>query len=297
MNKVFEEKASKRNNTEISVFCIEMERTNVISGLIPHYHDYIEILYAEDCELSVWINDEELPFSSGELIIINSREAHEVYAKKNNRGKYLVIKFSPEILHFGAKAFEETKYLLPIFGKGLSSHRKLSASDTECVGIRSAIEDIFSEWRGDEFGFELALRGKLLSLFSKIVRVWNKNGGDTLFSNLDETAKTIYAAGIYCAENFTTVTEELIAERFAMSYSYFSRSFKRIMKKSFTAYINDLKIDFARNLLLTTNLSVTEIAQEAGFSTASHFIASFKKKTGLSPLSYRKKLVFEKQRA
>lgn len=296
MNTAFEEKISKRNNTETSVFCIEMERSEVLSDLIPHYHDYIEILYAEDCNLSVWINDTEFPFSTGELIIINSREAHEVYAKEKNRGKYRVIKFSPEILRFGGKAFEETKYILPLFRKGLSSHRKLSAEDTELAGIKRAIDDIFSEWRGDEFGFELALLGEIISLFSKIVRVWKKSGEDRLFSNVDETAKAIYAAAIYCTENFTSVTEEAIAERFAMSYSYFSRSFKRVMKKSFTAYINDLKIDFARNLLLTTNNSVTDIAQEAGFSTTSHFIASFKKKTGQSPLSYRKKLVSEKQR-
>lgn len=295
MNKIFEEKASRRNNTETSVFCIEMERTSAISGLIPHYHDYIEILYAKDCNLSVWINDEEIPFSSGELIIINSREAHEVYAKEKNQGKYLVIKFSPEILRFGGDASNDAKFILPLFRDDLSGIRKLSASDVAVVGIDTAIDSIFSEWRREAFGCELALRGEILSLFSKIARIWKKNDGEHLFSNLDETSKTIYAAGIYCTEHFATCTEEDVAERFAMSYSYFSRSFKRVMKKSFTAYINDLKIDFARNLLLTTNLSVTEIAQETGFSTASHFIASFKRKTGYSPLSYRKKLVFRRQ--
>ena len=296
MNKAYEEKTSRRNNEETSVFCIEMERSEEIPGLIPHYHDYIEILYAEDCDLSVWINDEEFSFSSGELIIINSREAHEVYTRKANRGKYLVIKFSPELLRFGGEAFKETKYTLPLLGNGFSLRRKISAADVNTFGIKSAIDDIFSEWRGDEFGFELALRGEILSLFSKIARAWRKIDGENLFSNLDETAKNIYSIAHYCTENFLSVTEEALAERFAMSYSYFSRSFKRVMKKSFTAYINDLKLDFARNLLLTTNLSVTEIAQESGFSTTSHFIASFKKKTSLSPLSYRKKLVSEKQR-
>lgn len=296
MNNVFEEKTSKRNNTETSVFCIEMERANAIHGLIPHYHNYIEILYAEDCSLSVWINDTEFLFSSGELIIINSREAHEVYAKEENRGKYLVIKFSPEILRFGGDTSYDTRFLLPLFRDDLSEIRKLSADDVFSFGIKNTIDDIFSEWKLDDFGSELALRGEILSLFSKIARVWKKNDGENLFSSLDETANTIYAACEYCAENFSTLCEEDVANHFAMSYSYFSRSFKRVMKKSFTSYINDLKIDFARNLLITTNHSVTDIAQEAGFSTSSHFIASFKKKTGLSPLSYRKKLISEKQK-
>lgn len=296
MKKAFEEKISRRNNAETSVFCIEMERGGEIPGLTPHYHNYIEILYAEDCSLSVWINDEELSFSTGELIIINSREAHEVYAKEKNRGKYLVIKFSPEILRFSGDTSYDTKFLLPLFRDDLSEIRKLSADDVFCFGIKNTIDDIFSEWKRDDFGCELALRGEILSLFSKIARVWKKNDGEKLFSTLDEAAKTIYAACEYCTENFASVCEEAVAERFAMSYSYFSRSFKRVMKKSFTSYINDLKIDFARNLLLTTNLSVTDIAQDAGFSTASHFIASFRNRTGFSPLAYRKKYVFEKQR-
>ena len=114
MNKIFEEKASKRNNTETSVFCIEMERSEVVSDLIPHYHDYIEILYAVDCNLSVWINDEEIPFSSGDLVLVNSHEAHEVYAKEENEGKYFVIKFSPGILRFDGQPAEESRYLLPL---------------------------------------------------------------------------------------------------------------------------------------------------------------------------------------
>jgi len=271
-----------------------MERPDAIPNLIPHYHDYIEILYAFDCSLSVWINDEELSFDSGELIIINSREAHEVYAKKKNRGRYLVIKFSPDILRFTGEASRETKYVLPLFRDDLSKIRKLTSADVAAARINSAIEDIFSEWHADDFGCELALRGAVLSLFSRIARAWMKNVGDALFSKTDETARTIYAAAEYCAKNFTSATEEEVADRFGMSYSHFSRSFKRVMNKSFTAHTNDLRIDFARNLLITTDLSITEIAQEAGFSTASHFIGNFKKKTGMSPLTYRKKLFSEK---
>ena len=143
MSIAFEEKTSKRNNTESSVFCIEMERTAPLSGVLPHYHDYIEILYAIDCDLSVWINDEEFSFSTGELIIINSREAHEVYAKEENRGKYFVIKFSPEILRFEGQPTDESRCLLPLLRSDLSNLRQLSDEETKSSKIRSIINNMY----------------------------------------------------------------------------------------------------------------------------------------------------------
>ncbi len=293
MSVAFEEKTSKRNNTEPSVFCIEMERTAPISGVLPHYHDYIEILYAIDCNLSVWINDDEFPFSTGELIVINSREAHEVYAKDENCGKYFVIKFSPEILRFEGQPTDESRCLIPLLQNDLSGLRRISAKEAKASKIKSIIENVAEEWNLNSFAGSYALRGEVLSLFTQIVRIWEKRCGDSLFVFPDEVSETIFAVTEYCSENFANITEKEVAKLFAMSYSYFSRTFKRVMNKSFTSYLTDLKLDFARNLLLTTNLSITQIAQEAGFSTTSHFISSFRKKTGFSPLAYKKKLLTE----
>lgn len=293
MGIAFEEKTSRRNDAEPSVFCIDIERNSPVPGIIPHYHNYIEILYAIDCNLSVWINDEEIPFSSGELILINSHEAHEVYAKEENGGKYFVIKFSPGILRFDGQPAEEAKYLLPLLRNDLSFLRKLSRDEVNSSSIVNIMKSINDEWNLYSFASSFALRGLVLSLFSQISRIWESRCDNSLFSNSDETTKTIYSVAEYCSENFANITEKEISEKFGLSYSYFARTFKKIMKKSFTSYITDLKIDFSRKLLLTTNLSITEIAQETGFSTTSHFISTFRKKTGSSPLAYKKKLFRE----
>ena len=73
-----------------------------------------------------------------------------------------------------------------------------------------------------------------------------------------------------------------------MSYSYFSRSFKSVMGKNFAKFLNEIKIDAAKRLLLTTNKTITEISMETGFSSSSHFISNFSKSVGITPLAYRK---------
>ena len=92
----------------------------------------------------------------------------------------------------------------------------------------------------------------------------------------------------FISENYMYVTENEVAEKCAMSYSYFSRTFKKVMKMSFSEYIMRVRIENSAAMLLTTKMSVTKIAQETGFSTASHFISNFKKRYGCSPLAYRK---------
>jgi YesN/AraC family two-component response regulator len=54
-------------------------------------------------------------------------------------------------------------------------------------------------------------------------------------------------------------------------------------------YLNRIKTDFARKLLMDNDLSVLEVCLDSGYNNLSHFNKQFKKNTGLSPSEYRKK--------
>lgn len=84
------------------------------------------------------------------------------------------------------------------------------------------------------------------------------------------------------------ITAESAAKICNMSYSYFSRFFKTVMKKTFNEYLNFIRIVEAEKLLLTTNLNITEIAHETGFSTSSYFIQQFKRHKKISPKQFKK---------
>lgn len=80
---------------------------------------------------------------------------------------------------------------------------------------------------------------------------------------------------------------EQVSEVIHISPSYFSRMFREISELSFPEYVNNLRLNYASELLKTKRLSVKEVAQKAGFSGTSYFSAQFKKKYGTSPSSYR----------
>ena len=81
-----------------------------------------------------------------------------------------------------------------------------------------------------------------------------------------------------------------VADECGLSYSYLSRVFKRVMKKSFSEYVNYIRITEAQRLLASTEKSITEIAQDVGFSTASYFIDTFKKQVHVTPSKFRSNL-------
>ena len=80
---------------------------------------------------------------------------------------------------------------------------------------------------------------------------------------------------------------DLLAE-VHMSKSYFLRLFRRYMGTTPYNYLVNFRITQAKELLVLTDHSISEIAQEVGFGDASNFSTRFAKATGQSPLQYRK---------
>ena len=72
-----------------------------------------------------------------------------------------------------------------------------------------------------------------------------------------------------------------------VSPSYFSRIFTKETGENFSVFIPHLKIEWAKQILETTDLSISEISNELGFSEPSYFIKSFKKFEQLTPARYR----------
>ncbi|MBN2843459.1 MAG: helix-turn-helix transcriptional regulator [Sedimentisphaerales bacterium] len=79
-----------------------------------------------------------------------------------------------------------------------------------------------------------------------------------------------------------------LAEQVGMSYSLFRKSFKEITGFSPYQYRLNFRLHRAGQLLRTSKLQVSQIAQQLGFTSVYHFSELFKKKNTISPLEYRK---------
>jgi len=105
-----------------------------------------------------------------------------------------------------------------------------------------------------------------------------------------EQGDSIISPAIYYIEN--NLNENLTLKEAAkicyISPSYFSRIFTKEMGETYSSYVTNLKMDKAKELLLTTDKLIREISEDLGFSDQSYFIRQFKNYEGITPASYRK---------
>jgi len=79
-----------------------------------------------------------------------------------------------------------------------------------------------------------------------------------------------------------------MARKCCYNPSYFSRMFKAYTGKTFTTYLRDVRIERALYLTENTNMKISDIYSEVGYSDKTKFFSHFKSVVGISPLKYRK---------
>lgn len=102
----------------------------------------------------------------------------------------------------------------------------------------------------------------------------------------NETVEKICA---YLAANYQqhfSLTE--VAARFYLSPYYLSRLFRRVTGQSIVDYLNNRRIEAGQKLLESTELSISDVAEQIGFASAAHFRRVFRETMGMSPMQYRK---------
>lgn len=94
----------------------------------------------------------------------------------------------------------------------------------------------------------------------------------------------------YLQNNFDKkLTLNTIAEDCHGSPYYLQRTFKENVKKTPLSYLSDIRINYAKKLLLETNLTINNIAIKSGFSSDTYFMTFFKNQIGITPTEFREK--------
>jgi len=135
---------------------------------------------------------------------------------------------------------------------------------------------------------ELYVKGKVYELLS-------------LHFQKDETAEGEYCPFLVDEQNVLKIrkAKEIIISRMAeppslqelaneigLNIKKLKEGFKQIYGDSVFSFLFDYKMEHARRLLETNQYNVNEVGTQVGYSTASHFIAAFKKKFGTTPKKY-----------
>ena len=102
------------------------------------------------------------------------------------------------------------------------------------------------------------------------------------------TGELIDQIQFYINRNYQkNITQEFIASLFYLNRSYLSQLFKKQTNKKFIDYLNEVRINKAKELLLHSDRKMYQIAKSVGYDNTKYFFRIFKKKTGFSPEQFR----------
>jgi AraC-like DNA-binding protein len=124
----------------------------------------------------------------------------------------------------------------------------------------------------------------LSQLFLEVQKLLEEGKKDTITRIMEEILE-------YINKNYNkcSLSVEEMANLYGWSVSYFSKNFNNYTGQPFPFYVNQLRLQKARELLLEdTHSSVQEIALQVGFNSSSYFSAAFRKQYGITPSLMRK---------
>ncbi len=225
-------------------------------------------------------------FEPGHLAIVGGGLPHdwvtEVKPGEIIRGRDLVLQFDADRVRTAAAALPELNEVGPFLT--LARRGLVFSGETRRLGAQ-LLEDI---GHADGLG--------RLSLFMRLLQVLARSSEYAVSSSAEfapaldpMTLGLVQRALAYVFENFATdIRLSDVAELAGMSESAFSRFFKKNSGNSFTDHVTRLRIGRACDLLANSNLPVTDICYEAGYTNISNFNRTFLRQRGHTPSTYRR---------
>ncbi len=156
--------------------------------------------------------------------------------------------------------------------------------------VDKMIESCISEIKEQRYGYDMIVSSIVTTLLTSLMRVWLNRGlrPEEIIQGSISSNKEFEEITGYIKKHYNeTLQVQHLADRCNMSYSYFAKLFRKTYNQSCKEYIEFIRLNKVQDLLRFTNLDLTYISQETGFSDCSHLIRTFKKKIGTTPKKWR----------
>ncbi len=267
-------------------FCAgESLTVNRMAG--PHMHSQIELNFVLSGHMTYWFDGRELTVDEGRLCLFWGMIPHQVIDRRE--GTRFVCLYVPMSVFLGLANL--SRFRDAVFRGAM----------IEALEIRSWDRDIFQRWReellaGDENLTEI-VRNELTARVLRIERDgWRdlREEGSAIASfsaNDSERVEHIERMLRFIAEHaLENISAEDVGRAVALHPNYAMSIFKRAVGHTINQAIVRHRLDTAQSLLISTDLSITDVAFESGFGSVSRFYEAFSERFVEKPTAFRRRM-------
>lgn len=269
-------------------FVIRQKYKNI---LIPkHRHEYIELSFMLEGELSMQIEGKEIRMRSGDLCLMDRNVSHWSEMAKDGMWMFNILMTADFFDTIFMYLFSEDTYISNYIINSLHSQSKKKNYIFYHLPEDSFEERIMEQIICEYFMEEQKNMGKitacLILLFTEISRAVGKADEKTIKQNNSKIQQEVIE---YLKKHYRDATLNSVAKELCFHPNYLSSLLKSETNKGFKELLFDIRMAEAANLLCRTDMKIDEIAAEIGYANEGYFYKCFKQRYGESPYNYRKK--------
>jgi len=243
-----------------------------------HRHNHYEFDYAKEGKIEVSIGKEVFEASKGDILLIRPNVFHKGRNDSDEPFQFISV---------GVEA-RSRRDLLDCKEDG---YLKMSLRPATKLRIEKLLEDIYSEFSAEPLDYELMIQSHLMEFVTVIKRekASLERGAEELPGKPGRESEVVKRARDYIWKNYKKRLDlEEISQNVYVSQYYLCHLFKKEMGCSPIKYVIRTRLDAAKYLLRSTNMTVEEISYEIGYENINYFYRLFKEIEGVTPLQYRK---------
>ncbi|TVY11743.1 helix-turn-helix transcriptional regulator [Paenibacillus cremeus] len=252
-----------------------------------HYHKEVEFIYVRSGIHSVHTLNHNYILHPGDIFVIGASQLHSPSKFSEEDLTYIVLHvdlqpyFDPLMMMYYPH-FSEVRHPLEAFNAMFQEDERLRAEVAGC--ILRIHEEMMEQRKGYEIAASILIRQIFLAMLRgdalELLKAGDSEGAMLLQPVLEHVER-------HLSEK---IEMEEVSELANMSYSYFSKFFKKTIGFTFTEYVNRQRIIRAEQLLLTTTQTITDIAEAIGIENMAHFYELFKRYNGCTPKQFLLKM-------
>ncbi|MGM9841998.1 MAG: AraC family transcriptional regulator [Candidatus Limisoma sp.] len=246
-----------------------------------HYHNTLEVITIKQGWILGLVGGVVGKITEGMIVVVGNDVPHCVL-RASTDCKVVLIHIPFELLKWDEERFPELSHGVDYIRNSKSG---ILYHDAHLV---RAVSNLASKITSAEGFMRISLLMRLLHILSTTTPVSTilaeqhyVNVSKEKESAIDRTYSFVYE---HYLRDFS-LSE--IAAYAGMNKSALCRSFKKSSGYTIWQFCNRLRIEYACNLLLTTNMTTLQVAYQSGFNSYAHFSTKFKKHTNLTPTQYR----------
>lgn len=282
----------KRHGTERFPFQYYKEHFNWsrLEAVEWHWHRELEFVEILQGAIECHIGDETIVLHEGDTFIINSSVIHKYQAPQKYREEQCVfsdILFLPEMIASSSSLIYE-KYVRPIVQHGkpfLVMHQTESWEREVCELYHHIVTICLAENDLTELRIQAGISELWARLFHVLYREETEQWENKNILAQARLRKMMQFIWDHFAEK---ITLDDIAHSANISKSAALRCFRSSMQTSPVGYLNDYRLHRAKELLLASHGTVSDIAVSVGFDNVGYFDRVFRRAFGLTPKQFAK---------